>query len=154
MAKLLSTLAVVAGLISATLIPARADDWPVFGYDPARSGFNSAEQTLTVGNVHKLKERWQTSLGDASQASPILLQRVRIGKHYRTMLYETTQGGVTIGVDASSGHIVWRYTSHGVNITTSAPAADPSGKAIYAAGIDGKVHKLSAARGRDRKSVV
>ncbi|HVN69033.1 MAG TPA: PQQ-binding-like beta-propeller repeat protein [Candidatus Binatia bacterium] len=152
MAKLLSSLAVVAGLFSATLMPARAVDWPVFGFDPARSSFNSAEHTLTVGNVHMLKERWQVSLGDVSQTPPILLQHVRVGKHYRTMLFETTESGITLGIDASSGHVVWRYTSHGVNITTSAPAADPSGKAIYVPGIDGKVHKLSAARGREINS--
>jgi hypothetical protein len=62
MARLLSTLAVVAGLTFAMLLPARAVDWPLFGYDPARSSFNSSERTLTVGNVHRLRARWQIAL--------------------------------------------------------------------------------------------
>ena len=48
---------------SRRLLPAAAVDWPVFGFDPARSGFNSAERTITVSNVHRLHERWQISLG-------------------------------------------------------------------------------------------
>jgi outer membrane protein assembly factor BamB len=147
--RLLSTLAVVAGLISATLLPAQAVDWPVFGFDPARSGFNSAETTLNVGNVHRLRERWQVSLGGVADSAPILLQRVRIGRAYVPMLFETTTSGVTLGIEATSGHIVWRFMTHGPNYTHSEPAADPSGKAIYVPGVDGKVHKISASKGRE-----
>ena len=79
MARPLFTLAVVAGLLPATLAPAAAVDWPVFGFDPARSSFNSAERTLTVRNVRRLHERWQISLGDVADSTPILLERVHVG---------------------------------------------------------------------------
>ena len=149
MAKLFSTLAAVAGLIIATLLPTRAADWPVFGYDPARSSFNTAENTLTVGNVHELHERWQISLGAVADSTPILLQRVRVGRSYLQMLFQTTLSGVTLGIEAASGRVVWRFTTHGPNYTHSTPAADPSGKAIYAPGVDGKVHKLDASTGHE-----
>lgn len=149
MARSLLTLAAVAGLLSATLLPAGATSWPVFGFDPARSGFNTAEHTLTVGNVHRLRERWQVSLGADADSTPILLDKVRAGRTAMPMLFQTTKGGVTLGIDARNGRIVWHFMTHGSTVTNSTPAADPSGKSIYAPGIDGKVHKLSAANGRE-----
>lgn len=141
--------AAVAGVLSTTLLPASATDWPVFGFDPARSGFNSAEHSLTRANVRRLHARWQTALGDTADSTPIYLSSVRVGKRTMPMLFQTTKHGVTLGIDASSGKIVWKFTTHGSTVTNSTPAADPSGKAIYVPGIDGKVHKLSAARGRE-----
>jgi outer membrane protein assembly factor BamB len=123
----------------------------VFGYDPARSGFNSAERTLTVGNVHRLRERWQISLGAVADSTPILLQRV-VGRSYRSMLFQTTKDGVTLGIEATSGRVLWRFATHGSQITDSTPAADPSGESVYVPGVDGKVHKLSASRGRDTRA--
>jgi outer membrane protein assembly factor BamB len=142
-------MAVVAGLSVATLLPARAVDWPLFGYDPARSSFNASERTLTVGNVHRLRARWQISLGSIADSTPILIQHVRFGRVYRALLFQTLKDGETLGIDARSGRIVWRFATHGPNYTHSTPAADPSGKAIYVAGLDGKVHKISASRGRE-----
>jgi hypothetical protein len=149
MARSLLTLAAVAGLLPATLLPAGATSWPVFGFDPARSGFNTAEHTLTVGNVHRLHERWQVSLGADADSTPILLDKVRVGRTERPMLFQTTKSGVTLGIDARNGRIVWQFMTHGSTVTNSTPAADPSGKSIYVPGIDGKVHKVSAANGRE-----
>lgn len=149
MAKLTLTLAVVAGLLSATILPAAATDWPLFGFDPARSNFNSAERMLTPRNVHRLRERWQTSLGDVADSTPILLEHVRVGRATIAMLYQTTKKGETIGINATTGKVVWRFSTRGSTITDSTPAADPSGTAIYVPGIDGKVHKVSAARGHE-----
>lgn len=130
--------------------PAPAADWPVFGFDPARSGFNSAERTLTVGNVHRLHSRWQISLGGVADSTPILLEHVRVGRVVRVMLFQTRKDGETLGIEAASGHILWHYMTHGPNITTSTPVADPSGQSIYVPSVDGKVHKLSAATGREQ----
>ncbi len=149
MARLLSTSAVVAGLIAATLLPARAVDWPVFGFDPSRSGFNASEKTLTVHNVHRLREKWQISLGSVADSTPILLEHVRVGRFYRKVLFQTTLGGETFGIEASSGKILWHFSTHGPNYTHSTPAADPSGTAIFAPGVDGKVHKLKAGTGHE-----
>ncbi len=148
MARLLSIPA-LAALIVATLLPARAVDWPVFGFDPARTNFNSSETTLTTGNVHSLRMQWQTSLGGVADSAPILLEKVRIKRAYVPMLFETVGNGVTLGIEAMTGKIMWKFTTHGPNYTHSSPAADPSGKAIYVPGVDGKVHKLHAATGRE-----
>jgi outer membrane protein assembly factor BamB len=144
-------LALVAVFVLVTGLPARGVDWPVFGFDPARSSFNSAEKTLTIRNVHRLQERWQTAFGNGlvADSTPILLDRVRIGRFYRSMLYQTTTSGATFGIEATSGRIVWKFVTDGPKYTRSTPAADPSGTTIYVPGVDGKVHKLDAATGRE-----
>jgi outer membrane protein assembly factor BamB len=147
-----STAALVAGLLVAALHPAFATDWPLFGFDTARSGFNSDEHTLTVGNVHRLHRRWQVSLGAVADSTPILLEHVRIGRAEMPMLFQTRLDGVTLGIEASTGRIVWRFRTHGSTVTDSTPAADPSGTSIYVPGIDGMVHKLSAATGREERA--
>ena len=149
MLKTLLTLIAAVHLLGPSLFPARGVDWPVWGFDPARSSFNSAETTLTVANVHSLRERWQIPLGDVADSAPILLQRVRVGSSYRPMLFETLRNGATLGIEAMSGRVVWKFRTSGPNYTHSAPAADPSGKAIYAPGVDGRVHKLDASNGRE-----
>ena len=149
MFRRLASLAIAGGFIASISTVGRAADWPVFGFDPARSGFNSAEKTLTVANVHNLRERWQISLGHVADTAPILLQRVRVGRFYRSLLYETLRNGATLGIDSVTGHVVWKFTTGGPKYTHSAPAADPSGKAIYAPGVDGRVHKLNAANGHE-----
>ena len=145
-------MAVVAGLISATMLPARAADWPTFGYDSARSGYNTAEHVITPGNVHRLRERWQIALGSVADSTPILLTHVRIGRSYRPMIFQTTKNGVTLGIEATSGHVVWRFATNGPNVTNSTPVADPSGEFVYVPGVDGKVHKLDAANGLERRA--
>jgi outer membrane protein assembly factor BamB len=144
-------LAVAVVFALSTELPAHAVDWHVFGFDPARSSFNSTENTLTVGNVRRLHERWQTAFGGGlvADSTPLLLDRVRIGRFYRSMLYQTTTSGATFGIEATSGRIVWKFVTHGPNYTRSTPAEDPSGTTIYAPGVDGKVHKLDAATGRE-----
>jgi outer membrane protein assembly factor BamB len=149
MSRRLVSLAIAGGFMASISIVGRAADWPVFGFDPARSGFNSAEKTLTVANVHNLRERWQIALGHVADTAPILLQRVRVGRFYRSLLYETLRNGTTLGIDAMTGHVVWRFTTSGPKYTHSAPAADLAGKAIYAPGVDGRVHKLNPASGRE-----
>jgi len=167
----LQTVALVATLLCAGAIPAAGANWPVFGYDPARSGVDGSQRILTAGNVGRLRTRWQTALGEVADSTPILLEHVKIGVVSRTMLFQTATNGVTFGIDAASGRVLWRFRPHvpspragfsllgflrkmafGPNVTTSTPAADPSGLSIYAPGLDGFVHKLDAASGVELRS--
>jgi outer membrane protein assembly factor BamB len=152
MSRLLAPLIVLGGAAFSMALPAIANDWPVFGYDAARSGFDSSEHTLSVANVAGLHEKWQVSLGSVGDSAPIFIQRVRVGNGYRSMLFETTMDGATVALEASSGRRIWRFSTSGPNITTAAPAADPSGASIYVSGVDGEVHKISASAGRELKA--
>ncbi len=160
--------ALVASLICSAAIPAAAANWPVFGDDPARSGVDASSRILTPLNVGRLRSRWQVSLGVIADSAPILIERVNAGGATRTMLFQTATNGVTFGIDAASGRIRWRSKApapsaggfspvaairnlvFGPHITNSTPAADPSGRSIYAAGLDGYVRKFDAATGAEQ----
>jgi outer membrane protein assembly factor BamB len=122
-----------------TVAVARADDWPVFGHDPARSG-TAGGQALSTANVARLRERWHVELGDVADSAPIVV---------RDRLYATARNGTTYAIDASSGRIVWRFTTNGPKITTSSPAFDASADALYAPGVDGFIHRLDPKSGQE-----
>ncbi len=115
----------------------------MFGANPARTGFLAGERSFTVASVTRLHRRWQISLGAIADSAPIFV---------RGMLYITANDGTTYGIRAQNGKTVWRFATHGTNITTATPAADPSGKWIYAGGVDGFVHKLDASNGTEDRS--
>jgi outer membrane protein assembly factor BamB len=164
-----SSVAWIVGLAGICALPASATNWPVFGYDPARSGVDGSQRVLTVSNVNKLRSRWQVSLGAVADSTPILLEGVKTGRISRTLLFQTATNGTTFGIDAASGRILWRFGTNlpwatngnyspieflrrvfsGLKVTASTPAADPSGQSIYAPGLDGFVHKLDAATGTE-----
>lgn len=143
------TLALTLAAALACSLPVRATDWPVFGFDPARSGFNRDESTLTPGNVAQLRSRWQTVLETNADSAPILIESVTVAGKSRAMLYLTDTNGTTYGIDAVSGRIVWRFHTRGGRVTQSTPAMDPGGTAIYVPGSDGYVRKVDAATGKE-----
>jgi outer membrane protein assembly factor BamB len=120
-----------------TVAAARADDWPLFGHDPARSGV-AGGQTLNAANVARLHERWRVALGDVADSAPIVV---------RDRLYQTAKNGTTYAIDAVRGRIVWRFATHGPNLTTSSPAFDASTNTLYVPGVDGFIHRLDPASG-------
>ena len=123
------------------LTAARADDWPVFGHDSARSAGESGT-VLTPSRVPALRERWHVKLGEVVDSAPIIV---------RNRLFATAKDGTTYALDAGSGRIVWRFTTQGPKITTSVPAFDPSENMLYVPGVDGFVHKLDPATGRETR---
>jgi len=169
MTSRLRTLAVLAALVPAPAVPAFAANWPVFGYDAARSGVDGSRSALSPSNVSRLRARWQIPLGAVADSTPILLEHVKAAGVSRSMLFQTTTNGVTLGIDANSGRILWRFKTpqtsrgsggfsmsgfiqkavFGIKVTNSTPAADPSGLSLYAPGLDGFVHKLDAASGKE-----
>ncbi len=163
------TLTALVAAVPLAAGPARAagtfsHDWPVFGHDPARSGVGAGDTALSPSNVGTLKRRWVTTFDNVADSTPILLSRVAMPRGgTRALLFQTTRYGTTYALDARTGAIVWRFTSPAPKIypfspnsrdqliTTSTPAADPSGRYIYAPAIDGQVHKLAAATGAEAR---
>lgn len=136
----------------ATIATARAESWPTFDHDAARSGSAHGDPAFTPGTVSHLKQSWQISLGAVADSSPIFLANEHVRGIARGMLYITDKDGTTYGIDAFTGHVIWRFETHGPKITTSVPVADASGMWIYAPGVDGYVHKLNALDGKESRS--
>ncbi|MDQ2909024.1 MAG: PQQ-binding-like beta-propeller repeat protein [Candidatus Eremiobacteraeota bacterium] len=140
-----------AALACVTALAVLGAAWPTFNDDAARSGYDPGDRSLSTSNVGKLRRRWQITLGDVADSTPIFLSNVRIGGKPTPMLFQTSKDGTTYGIDAASGKIAWRFATHGPNITSSTPAAGAAGGALFVPGVDGFVHELDAANGKERR---
>jgi len=147
LAPLLAAAALVAG--------APAHDWTRFGFDAARSSSYRYATGITAANVRRL-QRQRVELDGTVDSSPIFLHDVAIGGGRHDAFFVTTTYGKTLAIDADDGRVLWRYVPPGYaslagsyRITNATPVADPRRTAIYAAGPDGRVRKLSVADGRE-----
>ena len=134
-----------------TASPGGADatlDWPVFGYDSARTSVNPHETALnasTVGGLHRL---WSVPLPNVADSSPVYLHGVRLPDGSTAdILYLTTRDGHLVAVNAANGKTLWSVQNKGVRYTTSSPAIDPSRAYVYSYGLDGTLRKFNAATG-------
>lgn len=125
------------------------EDWPMFGNDPARSSDAVNETAISLGNVNKLHRRWVADLDAPADSAPILISNVMVSGRKLNVLFVTSRKGTTYAIEADRGSLIWTHSTSGPNITNSMPAADPSRQWIYAPGVDGFVHRLSASTGTE-----
>lgn len=121
-------------------------DWPLFGLRPSRENATGATTGVTAATVGTLQRR-QVQVPGTVDSSPIVLGATA---------FVTTSYGKTLAVDLRTGAIRWTFTPPGYagwagseRITNASPAADPSRRYVFTASPDGKVHRLSAATGRE-----
>jgi hypothetical protein len=131
-----------------------AGDWPLFGYDAARSNAGRNPTGVTAATVARLR-RHVVELPGTVDSSPIFLHAVTIGGRRRDAFFMTTTYGRTIAL-SRSGRVLWTFTpaayaslAGSAQITTATPAADPGRRFVYAASPDGLIHKLAVADGRE-----
>ncbi len=131
-------------------------DWTRFDFDAQRSGVGPARTGIGAGDLPRLHRR-QVKLPGTVDSAPIYLARVKVGgKRRHGVFFVTTTYGITLAIDAASGHTLWKFEPNGIGawegsaqITNSTPVADPSRRAIYATSPNGQIHKLSVASGRE-----
>ena len=76
---------IVAAIMLAVLATASsaqaqtATDWPTFGWDAQRTGYNPFETVLTTSNVASLRTHWATNLGGPILTQPTVAAGVNIG---------------------------------------------------------------------------
>ncbi len=145
----------------ATTVPVRpdrrgraADDWPLFGYDAARSNHDPHPTGVGAAALARLHRR-VVALPGTVDSSPIFLHGVVIDGRRRDAFFMTTTYGRTIAL-SPAGRLLWTFTpssyasyAGSAQITTATPAADPDRRHIYAASPDGIIHKLAVATGRE-----
>ncbi|MBF6589587.1 MAG: PQQ-binding-like beta-propeller repeat protein [Ktedonobacterales bacterium] len=133
-----------------TSVAPSAGDWLRFGFDPARSGVNPSERAISPATVGGMRQRWQVTLPDVADSSPILLRGLRVPDgSTRDVLYVTTRDGRILALDAANGRVLWSHQPRGPKITHSSPVADPNRQDVYAYGLDGFVHKYLAGSGAE-----
>ena len=162
--SLLALVIVVGALIAGAqaLASARASvaatpqlrNWPEFGLNPQRSDATDLSTGITAANVGHLHMLTVALPGTADNSAIYVHQALVEGARHDVAVL-TTDYGITVAVDASSGRILWRFVPPGISawqgsaqITTASPIA--VGGYVYATSPNGLVHKLSLARGREQ----
>src|SRR5689334_14430085 len=88
---------------SPTTDPGSNVDWPVFGFDSARSSVNSHETALTPQTVAGLHQIWSAKLPGVADGSPVYLHGLKLANGSTAdVLYVTTRGGQLAAVNAAN----------------------------------------------------
>jgi hypothetical protein len=93
----------------ATLTPAAATalvDWPTYGYDAQRSGYNPFTSAITPASIAQLHIGWQTAINGSTQTQPIVVTNV--AGHQALLIVGNF--AVAQAYDALSGALVWQRT--------------------------------------------
>jgi outer membrane protein assembly factor BamB len=130
-------------------------DWPRFGFDA--SGMNHAPRGISPKNAKRLEEK-RLKIDGTVDSSPIFLSRIKVRGHRHDLLVMTTTYGRTLGLDAATGAVLWRFVPSSykrvkgtAQITNATPVADPGHRFVYAASPDGHIHKLSVSTGHEAR---
>ena len=90
-------------------------DWPTWGYDPERTGWNRGETTLTPKNVGRLKQLWSTQLSVptdkyvlSTMTAPVIASGVATAAGARDLLFILGANDTLFAVDAQTGAAVWQ----------------------------------------------
>lgn len=88
---------------------AAAVDWPGFGYDLQRTGYNPLEKTIgprSFGTMHPTAVGLP-NVGYYMQGEPALAMNVNVAGARRNVLYAGGQSGTFYALDADNGAVVW-----------------------------------------------
>jgi outer membrane protein assembly factor BamB len=97
----------------ALTVPALSSPWPQFSGNPALTGTESAETSITMGNVGQLTQAWTTELpADSYDSEPVL----------GGGLVFAGAGDTLTALDAGTGAVVWSKTLRGDVVGTPAVA--------------------------------
>ena len=138
---------------------ASATDWPQVGFDARHSGNNTSESAIgrdTVGFL-VLDYRVPLMIPSISDSAPVYAAGISTPDGTKNLLFfnatDSAYDGASttasvIAVDAATGLIVWvRTTGGSAAHASSSPALDPGREYVYAAGLDGYVHKYGIGDG-------
>lgn len=124
--------------------------WPQFDFDERHTGVNNTETTIYSGNVATLHLLYQVTLPAIADGAPAFLPQVTTPQGMKDLLFLTTKDGRLLALDAATGATVWSaQPATGPNFTTSSPAIDPDRTHVYSYGLEGRVHKYTAADGTE-----
>ena len=166
-------------LAAAFLLPAMAfaqtaaNDWPSFGYDQQRSGWNTAETALSPANVDHLKLLWSTQLSTPSAdtalstlTAPLVASGVDTPQGRKNLVFTVGIDDTLFAIDADAGQIVWQKsfpnaakplrpaTTNCANTEQATPVIDRQAGVIYFTTSDGKLRGLSLASGEEKLTPV
>jgi hypothetical protein len=167
-AVILICVAVASSILGLAAPLTVADDVEVLTFhgDLARTGWNSAERTLTPAalRTHAFGRRWTAPVDGEIYAEPLIARNVPVRGASHTVVYAVTEHDLIYAFDAADGSRVWGPVSLGRPVSranlpcgnidpvgiTSTPVIDRPSSTLYVVGLttpdDGrtKVYKLAA----------
>lgn len=138
----------IAFALALATIPAFAADWLQFGYDVVHSSNNTAETTLTPGNVGTMTELYSQPLPDSVDGAPVYLSNVTTANGTKNLLFMLSLHGTAMAVDSQTGEVVWSHTGSST-LMNSSPAVDPNRAFVYFPMPDGMIHKYAVGDGTE-----
>jgi glucose dehydrogenase len=111
-ASTVTTTATITATTAGGTSTSSGTDWPLFGYTAARANSGSSATGITAADVGRLR-RQRVLLDGTVDSSPIYLHAVRVRGVVHDVFFVTTTYGRTEAIDASSGHVLWRYAPAG-----------------------------------------
>jgi hypothetical protein len=105
-----------------------ANDYTTYHYDVERTGWNSAETTLTQSNVGSARfgKLFSTAVDSDVYAQPLYASAVSIpGEGMHDVVYAATENDSLYAIDAESGAVLWRRNyANSSNGLEPVPTAD------------------------------
>jgi len=146
-----------------------ADDWPTWGHDQERSGWNRAETGLTKNNVSKLGVLWSMKLSTpptdivlSTLSAPVGIAGVGTPQGPKNTLFLLGADDTLFALDAADGKILWQKTFPNAvpvkraatwlcpNAANATPVIDRQKGVIYFVTSDGKLRGLALGDGAER----
>jgi quinohemoprotein ethanol dehydrogenase len=128
------------------------ENWFTLGRD-AQQDYFSPLTSIDKSNVGRLGFAWAYDLGTSrgQEATPIVVDGV---------MYTAGYVGIVYALDAATGKEIWRFDPHVANQWIRNPCCDVVNRGVavwqgrvYAASVDGRLHALDAATGKEIWSV-
>jgi outer membrane protein assembly factor BamB len=124
-----------------------SSDWPTYGHDANRTGFNPWETTLSTGNVAQLAAAWQAYIGiggaPTSGTPTVAAGRVFVGSSVAT-------GPDFFAFDATTGSLIWsadlKYVANCELVGVGSTSAT-DGSVVVVGGADGAYYGLDFGTG-------
>lgn len=160
---------VIAAIVLAVLttVTAQATDWPTFGWNAQRTGYNPFETVLSRSNVPSLRKHWATDLGGPILTQPTVAAGVNIRGVSTDVVYAATLLGSIFALNARTGAIIWRRDSPPVQTSCSdfaassdkvgfigTPTIDRAHNRLFIVSGRGYLHSLDLSSGADTMPIV
>ena len=159
----------VASLLPITVAAQDTGDWPTWGHDQERSGWNRAETKLSKNNVSGLGVLWSMQLSTppsdivlSTLTAPVGIADVGTPQGPKNMLFLLGADDTLFAIDATLGKVIWQKTFPNAvpvkrsatwlcpNAANATPVIDKQKGVIYFITSDGKLRGVALGDGAER----
>jgi outer membrane protein assembly factor BamB len=148
--------------------PPAADDWPTWGYDSHRTGWNQGEKTLNASNVGNLKVIWSAKLDVplnkdvlSTMTAPVIAANMTVNGQTHDVMFILGANDTLYALDAQTGAKLWQKSfpnPHKAttpaswlcpNTANDTPTIDKKRGIVFFIPSDGKLRGVSVANGSE-----